>query len=123
VTLPSAFQGLRVLLVAGAGFVGSNLVGKLLTAEPTEVPIVDNLLSADRVTLPNHPAVRFIEGSIADDAVLATLRGALDCVFHLAYAGWKRLWRGPGYAARRAIDVYGNRHAAEEIADTLVREA
>ena len=83
-TLASDFKGLRVLVVGGAGFVGSNLVEKLLVAEPTEVLIVDNLLSADKVNLPDHPAVRFIEGSIADDGVLAKLPGTLDYVFHLA---------------------------------------
>ena len=83
-TLVSDFNGLRVLVVGGAGFVGSNLVEKLLVAQPTEVLIIDNLLSADRVNVPAHPAVRFIEGSIADDAVLAKLPSELDYVFHLA---------------------------------------
>ena len=46
--------------------------------------IVDNLLSADIGNVPEHPAVEFVLGSIADDAVLAALPRDLDYVFHLA---------------------------------------
>ena len=80
----SDFSGSRVLVVGGAGFVGSNLVQRLLAAEPEEIVIVDNLLSADRINVPEHRRVRFIEGSIADDAVLSRLTGELNYVFHLA---------------------------------------
>jgi UDP-glucose 4-epimerase len=83
-TVPSSFKGARVVVVGGAGFVGSNLVEQLLTAAPAEVVVIDNLLSADRVNVPDHPTVQFIEGSIADDAVLNRLPLATDYVFHLA---------------------------------------
>mgnify|MGYP001220310738 CR=1 FL=1 len=83
-TVLPAFKQARVLVVGGAGFVGSNLVEHLLAADPIEVLIVDNLLSAERVNVPEHPAVRFIEGSIADDAILAKIPSQMDYVFHLA---------------------------------------
>jgi len=83
-SLLEAFSGARILVVGGAGFVGSNLVALLLSARPTEVIIVDNLLSADRSNVPDDAAVRFIEGSIADDGVLAALPPAIDYAFHLA---------------------------------------
>jgi UDP-GlcNAc3NAcA epimerase len=51
-----------------------------------------------------------------------TLRDATERV-ETVDAGCNRSWRGPGYAERRTIDVYGDGHAAEKIADTLVREA
>jgi len=80
----SPFKQARVLVVGGAGFVGSNLVEHLLAADPIEVLIIDNLLSAERVNVPEHPSVRFIEGSIADDAILAKIPSQMDYVFHLA---------------------------------------
>jgi UDP-glucose 4-epimerase len=83
-SLLDAFAGSRILVTGGAGFVGSNLVAQLLPAKPAEIVIVDNLLSADRCNVPDHAAVRLIEGSIADDAVLASLPPSLDYAFHLA---------------------------------------
>lgn len=71
-------------MVGGAGFVGSNLVKMLLSSSPKQVVIVDNLLSAERVNVPDHPALTFIEGSITDDRILGALSDDLDYVFHLA---------------------------------------
>jgi len=78
------FKGQKILVVGGAGFVGSNLVRALLQASPSEIVVVDNLLSAEKENLPDHPAISFVEGSIADDAVLAESVDDLDYVFHLA---------------------------------------
>jgi nucleoside-diphosphate-sugar epimerase len=79
-----AFEHEKVLVVGGAGFVGSHLVRGLLPGRPREVLIVDNLLSAERCIVPQNPCVTFVEGSIADDAVLKDLPADLDYVFHLA---------------------------------------
>jgi nucleoside-diphosphate-sugar epimerase len=73
-----------VLVVGGGGFVGSNLVRRLLAAGVGHVRIVDNLLSAERVNVPNDERVRFTEGSIADDRVLSQVADEHDYVFHLA---------------------------------------
>jgi nucleoside-diphosphate-sugar epimerase len=80
----SVFEGTSVLVVGGAGFVGSALVRRLLDANPRRIVIVDNLLSADIGNVPEHPAVDFILGSIADDRILAQLPRDLDYAFHLA---------------------------------------
>jgi UDP-glucose 4-epimerase len=80
----SAFRGTNVWVVGGAGFVGSNLARYLLKERPCRLTIVDNLLSADRINLPDDPAVRFVAGSITDDAILAALEPDVDYVFHLA---------------------------------------
>jgi UDP-glucose 4-epimerase len=72
------------LVVGGAGFVGGNLVRELLAREASRVLVVDNLLSAERENIPDDARVEFVEGSIADDAVLAQLEDEFDNVFHLA---------------------------------------
>jgi UDP-glucose 4-epimerase len=74
----------RVLVVGGAGFVGSNLVQALLGCKPRDVLVVDNLLSSERENLSDDPCVALIEGSITDDTVLDRLPTELDYVFHLA---------------------------------------
>jgi nucleoside-diphosphate-sugar epimerase len=71
-------------VVGGAGFVGSNLVKRLLEAGPREVRIIDNLLSAERANVPEDARVTFIEGSITDDRILRELENDFAYVFHLA---------------------------------------
>src|SRR4051794_34805602 len=73
-----------ILVVGGAGFVGSALVRRLINATPRRLVIVDNLLSADISNVPEHLSVEFVLGSIADDCVLAALPREFDYVFHLA---------------------------------------
>ena len=51
----SDFTNANILVVGGAGFVGSNLVRKLLPESPRKVDVVDNLLSAE----PQLPFVEF----------------------------------------------------------------
>jgi UDP-glucose 4-epimerase len=77
-------SGTRILVVGGAGFVGSNLVRALLEHDPAEVLIVDNLLSAERENVPDDPRVRFVEGSITDEAIVGGLPGELEYAFQLA---------------------------------------
>jgi nucleoside-diphosphate-sugar epimerase len=79
-----AFDGCKILVVGGAGFVGSNLVRAILTGTPREVIVVDNLLSAERVNVPDDPRVTFVATSITDDTVLGDLPTDLDYAFHLA---------------------------------------
>jgi UDP-glucose 4-epimerase len=73
-----------ILVVGGAGFVGGNLVRRLLDFDVTSVHVVDNLLSAERSNVPDDIRVRFTEGSIADDRILGELHDEYDYVFHLS---------------------------------------
>ena len=78
------FKGKRVLVVGGAGFVGSNLVHLILEENPKEILIVDNLLSSDVSNIPSDRRVNFIFGSITDDKILSSIPDDLDYAFHLA---------------------------------------
>ena len=73
-----------ILVSGGAGFVGGNLVRRLLADGAKSVHVVDNLLSAERENVPADPRVRFDAASIADDALLGSLADAYDHVFHLS---------------------------------------
>jgi nucleoside-diphosphate-sugar epimerase len=81
--MPSV-KGSDVLVTGGGGFVGCNLVGKLIESRVRRVHIVDNLLSAERTNVPDCPEVEFTEASITDDALLRSLKDEYDFVFHLA---------------------------------------
>ncbi len=74
----------RLLVVGGAGFVGASLVRVLLSEGAEYVLVVDNLLSSEPENVPDDPRVELIEGSIADDGVLASLADTFDVVYHLA---------------------------------------
>ncbi|HXU90787.1 MAG TPA: NAD-dependent epimerase/dehydratase family protein [Methylomirabilota bacterium] len=76
--------GARLLVVGGAGFVGSNLVHAALADGCDTIVIVDNFLSAERANVPADRRVELVEGSIADDAILTRLGDRFDYVFHLA---------------------------------------
>src|SRR3989337_1047250 len=78
------FSKTSILIIGGAGFVGSNLVRFLLNCDVTKIHIVDNLLSAERSNVSSDPRVSFTECSIADDRVLAEVRDEYDYIFHLA---------------------------------------
>ena len=74
----------ELLIIGGAGFVGSNLVRRALADGAVRILVVDNLLSSERENLPNDARVELLEASIADDDVLASLKDEFDYVFHLA---------------------------------------
>jgi UDP-glucose 4-epimerase len=78
------FSHKKILVVGGAGFVGSNLSKKLLNLNASHVMVVDNLLSADISQVPIHSNLEFIHASITSDKVLNSLPLDLDYVFHLA---------------------------------------
>ncbi|MBN1150598.1 NAD-dependent epimerase/dehydratase family protein [candidate division WOR-3 bacterium] len=76
--------GSRILITGGAGFVGSNLVKKILLSKCFSITVIDNFLSSEKENLPNDTRIKLIEGSCADDQILENLGDEFDHVFHLA---------------------------------------
>lgn len=76
----------RYLVTGGAGFIGSNLVDRLL-ADGHEVTAFDNLSTGQRKFLANaigHPRFKLIEGDVLDLSALTGAVAGHDVVFHLA---------------------------------------
>src|SRR5829696_6125410 len=82
--MSQCFAAQNVLVIGGAGFVGSNLVRFMLKERPRKLTIVDNFLSADPVNVPDHPAIRLVSGPITNERILRGLDDDLAYVFHLA---------------------------------------
>lgn len=81
----NTYEKTKVLVVGGAGFVGSNLVRMLLAhVIDIQITVVDNLLSAELENVPVDSRVEFIESSITDFRTLANIKDEYDYIFHLA---------------------------------------
>lgn len=79
---------MKVLITGGAGFIGSTLADKLLD-RGDEVVAIDNYATGRRDNLDENPKLAVIEGSIADDEVVARAfaeNGDPDIVVHAAAA-------------------------------------
>jgi UDP-glucose 4-epimerase len=77
----------RILVIGGAGFVGSHIVDQLLDEPVREVVVLDNLVRGIRENLSSAASddrVTIVEGSILDTNLLAELMAGSDYVFHLA---------------------------------------
>ena len=77
----------RVLVIGGAGFVGSHIVDQLLREPLREIVVLDNFVRGVPTNLRQamqDSRVRVIEGSITDGELLRELMDEIDYVFHLA---------------------------------------
>src|SRR5260221_9084961 len=77
---------MRYFVTGGAGFIGSNLVDRLL-ASGNEVVAYDNLSTGFTQFLSGAHAIdrfRFAEGDLLDEAALTAAMAGADFVFHLA---------------------------------------
>ena len=72
----------RVLVTGGAGFVGSNLVRRLIR-EGARVTVLDDLFTGRLENLPRK-GVEFVEGSVCDPKVVDRLVADAEVVFHAA---------------------------------------
>jgi UDP-glucose 4-epimerase len=75
---------MKVCVTGGAGFIGSNLVDRLLD-DGHDVTVLDNLSTGSRANLAQAlPGIRLIEGDIRDSDVVADAVEGCEVVFHQA---------------------------------------
>lgn len=55
---------MAILVLGGAGYIGSHMVDRLIEVDNEEVVVVDNLVTGHRKAV--HPAAKFYEGDLAD---------------------------------------------------------
>lgn len=83
-TMSQRFAGKRVLVTGGAGFVGSNLVRKLVE-EGAKVTILDDFFTGSLSNLFNlEGKYEIVQGSVTDKELVARLVKQANLVFHLA---------------------------------------
>lgn len=82
--MKSAFEGMRVLVTGGAGFIGSNLALRLLE-EGARVMVLDDLSTGRLENLGDHLAdLEFLRGDICDGNLLRKVLDGVEVVFHQA---------------------------------------
>ena len=77
----------RLLVSGGAGFIGSNFVRHVIEHTNPHVTVLDKLTYAgNRASLAGLPESRlaFVEGDVADSALVDDLMGGVDAVVHYA---------------------------------------
>jgi UDP-glucose 4-epimerase len=79
--LEQAFANRAILVTGGAGFVGGAVVRRLVGAG-AHVTVLDDLFTGLEQTVPD--AARFVAGSVTDEALVRTLVGEAELVFHMA---------------------------------------
>src|SRR5689334_16114737 len=114
-------EGARIVLVGGAGLVGSYIVERLLREPVAEVVVFDNFVRGTRGNLSGvdgHGKLRIVEGSMTDRAALARELKDADGVFLLA-----SLWLGECVSDPRSaweINTLGSWNVVEACLDAGV---
>jgi UDP-glucose 4-epimerase len=107
------------LVVGGAGFIGSELVGQLVAAG-RRVVVLDNLATGSRERLDGVPSqsVRLVVGSILDRDAVAPLVAEAERVFNLACVGLRHSIHDP--AAAHEVNATGAFLLLEAVRNTRV---
>lgn len=88
----------RILVVGGAGFIGSHLVDHLFEAKAGFIRVMDNLSNGKMENLQSHlknPNFEFFQGSITDENDIRAALIDIDLIFHLATLGVRHSIRQP----------------------------
>jgi len=111
---------MHALVTGGAGFIGSNLAGRLL-ADGRRVTILDNFSSGHRSNLGALGGARIVEGDVRDGAAVAKAMEGAGVVFHLAASvGNKRSIDDPILDAE--VNVMGTLRVLEAARSAGVRK-
>jgi len=107
-----------VLVIGGAGFIGSYIVDQLLKEPVKRIVILDNFVRGTRKNIQSaleDPRVELVEGSIMDIDLLKRLMRNSDCAFHLAALWLYECVHEPRSAVEvNALGTYNVVEAAQE---------
>src|SRR5262245_53665232 len=76
-------RGKKVLVTGGAGFVGSNLVRRLVELR-AHVTVLDNFVTGDTHNLHGIEVPRLVNGTVTDAALVGEVVPQMDIVIHAA---------------------------------------
>lgn len=98
---------MKALVTGGAGFIGSNLVNKLLL-DGVHPIIIDNLFTGNIKNIGNNISeVEFINGDIRDEILVQKIISRVDLVFHMAASvGVKNILNAPTEGI--STNIYGS---------------
>lgn len=74
----------KFLVTGGCGFIGSNIVKRLIESGVRRCYVLDNLFTGEKRFLPQRDAVTFVEGSITDQKMLDDLVPEVDYIINCA---------------------------------------
>lgn len=75
---------MAILVLGGAGYIGSHMVRRLLEKETKDVVVVDNLSTGHRAAVPE--GVKFYQGNIGDKGFMNKVfsENEIEAVIHFA---------------------------------------
>ncbi len=111
----------RALVTGGAGFIGSNIVEKLVERD-VEVVVLDDLFLGSEDNLSKvRDEIEFIEGSVLDDEKVSEAMQGVDVVFHQAARSSSPMHKeNPAEGAR--VNIEGFISVAEAAIDEEVEK-
>jgi len=116
-------DGAQVLVIGGAGFLGSHVVDHLTQTPAARIVVLDNFVRGTRENLQQavaEPRVEVVEGSVTDLPLLRRLMEGTDFVFHLAALWLYECVHEPRSALE--VNVVGTYNVVEAAADAGVRK-
>ena len=116
-------DGSRVLVIGGAGFLGSHIVDQLRGTGAASIVVLDNFIRGTRENLEESiadPRVTVVEGTIEDRELVRRLMADTDFAFHLAALWLYECVHEPRSALE--VNVVGTYNVAEAAADAGVRK-